>query len=173
VMELLKIYGAKFFTSVRGDTKIKDRHHIVERMKNGTLDIVVSSSVFNEGMDAPNLRTVIDATGQSSWIASIQEPGRGTRPFEGKDTFKMYDFNDVGNKWFEAHTAQRFAAYAAAGFTVPSPNKHATKVLDTVRERSNMFEPTLYAAPKGFDWKALIGFGIIIAGLAAVQMWLR
>lgn len=174
VMELLKVYGAKFYTSVRGDTKLQDRNHIVERMKNGTLDIVVSSSVFNEGMDAPNLRTVIDATGQSSWIASIQEPGRGTRPSTGKDSFKMYDFNDVGNKWLEAHTAQRYAAYCAAGFAVPAPNKHAKKVLDTVSERSNMFEPELYREPpKGWDWRAIVGFGFVVCGLAVLEALLK
>lgn len=169
VMEILRRYGAKSFTFVRGDTSTEERGHVVDRMIKGTLDIIVSSSVFNEGMDAPNLRTVINATGQSSWIAAIQEPGRGTRPASGKNSFKMYDFNDVGNKWFEMHTAQRYAAYRAAGYTVPTPSPLAAKVLDTLTERCSMLEPKAYLPPKHSNLYYLIGFGLLLGLIALLQ----
>ncbi len=166
VVELLKRYGAKSFAFVRGDTDIAERGHVVDRMIRGDLDIVVSSSVFNEGMDAPNLRTVMNATGSSSWIAAIQEPGRGTRPSKGKDSFKMYDFNDSGNKWFEFHTAQRYAAYVAAGYTVPAPSQFALQVLDSISERSSMLEPKAYAAVQSSVWPYVVAAIALLCLLA-------
>ena len=143
---------------VNEHTSIFERQEIVKQMRDSSLKIVISSAVFNEGMDVPNLQTVINATAQMSWVQAIQELGRGTRPFPGKIRFTIIDFNDTNNEWFEEHTAQRYAAYVAAGFKCKAPNWTARKVLATINERATMFD----VVPKRRKHKFVIALGVLM-----------
>lgn len=125
---------------VNEHTSISNRQEIVRGIVSGKVPIVISSQVFSEGMDAPNLRTVINATACASWSQAIQDIGRGTRPHPDKEYFTVYDFNDIGQEWFEDHTAQRYVAYRAAGFNVDAPSRYAKQVYRKEQSRINMFE---------------------------------
>lgn len=126
--------------TVNENTSIADRQAIVDGIKSNKISLVISSQVFSEGMDAPNLRTIINATATSSWSQAIQDIGRGTRPSPGKKYFTVYDFNDIGQEWFEKHTAQRYVAYRAAGLKVHPPNRYAKNVFKQEQDRINIFE---------------------------------
>lgn len=126
--------------TVNENTSLDSRLEIVNGIKAGKIPIVISSQVFSEGMDAPNLRTVVNATACASWSQAIQDIGRGTRPYPGKEYFTVYDFNDIGQEWFEEHTAQRYVAYKVAGFDVDPPNRYARQVYRKEQDRINMFE---------------------------------
>jgi superfamily II DNA or RNA helicase len=96
---------------VDGKTPTKQRQAMVTRLERGDTDILVASVVMNQGIDVPQLRSVVIAAGGSSTIAALQRVGRGMRRVPGKDTVEVWDIKDTGNKWLERHTRERMASY--------------------------------------------------------------
>ena len=111
------------------------REALVRQLVLGQYDVLVTSVVFQEGIDVPELRSVIVGSGGKSIIAALQRIGRGMRVdrnadgsvADGGDTFEVWDIEDIGCgckvhseqgmhngcKWLEAHTKIRTHAYAA------------------------------------------------------------
>lgn len=94
------------------------RASLASQLARGQLDVVVCSVVWQEGVDIPALRTIIQGASGKSVIAAIQKVGRGTRKEGGKEEFRVYDVMDVGNGWLEEHSRQRVKAYRAEGYEV-------------------------------------------------------
>ena len=101
-----------------GRSSVEQRMAHVKRLVAGDLDVLVSTVIFQEGVDIPELQAVIVGTGGASAIASIQRMGRGMRVSAGKTTFEVWDIADVGDRWLEKHSASRRKAYEAEGHTV-------------------------------------------------------
>jgi superfamily II DNA or RNA helicase len=72
----------------------------------GELDVVIASTVWNEGLDIPNLESVVIAGAGKSTIAAIQRSGRGGRTTSSKKTYELWDLWDTGNwmlyRWSQA-----------------------------------------------------------------------
>jgi superfamily II DNA or RNA helicase len=100
---------------VWGDKKTKERQAALDRLERGDLDVVVSSPVFNEGIDVPDLRSVVMAAGGQSVIATLQRIGRGMRKTPTKDVFEVWDFEDLHHRMLENHFNARRAAYKRQG----------------------------------------------------------
>lgn len=96
---------------VDGQTPTKQREAMVQRLERGETDILVASVVMNQGIDVPQLRSIVMAAGGSSTVATLQRVGRGMRRVPGKDTVEIWDVYDEGNKWLERHTRDRIASY--------------------------------------------------------------
>ena len=94
------------------------RKTYVEALQRGDLDVLICTVIFQEGVDIPDLQSVIVATGGASSIAAIQRMGRGMRKAEGKTTFQVWDIMDVGDKWLERHSRERGRAYLDEGHHV-------------------------------------------------------
>ncbi len=109
---------------VWGNHSLSYRKSIIRRLVQGHFDYLVCSAVFQEGIDVPELRSVIVASGGKSVIATLQRLGRGMRVdrkkdgsvAEGGDRFECWDIYDRGNKWLERHSRQRLNAFTAEGF---------------------------------------------------------
>jgi superfamily II DNA or RNA helicase len=99
----------------------------------GRIDALVCSVIFQEGVDVPELRSVVIASAGKSAIAAIQRVGRGMRVSKDKTDFEVYDFSDrgcgcdkvsfqgerhSGCKWFEKHTRERANAYKREGYSI-------------------------------------------------------
>lgn len=104
----------------------------------GRLEVLVCSVVFQEGIDIPELRAAVFASGGKSIIAALQRLGRGMRVERNargevvKGTFEAWDIADngcgctsyakgdphQGCKWLERHTRERLKAYASEGHSV-------------------------------------------------------
>lgn len=122
---------------VWGQQGVEFRKRIVKDLVANRLDVVVCSVVFQEGIDVPELRSVVVASGGKSVIAALQRIGRGMRSAAGKTTFDVYDIADKGCgcreaaramgtpdvgvhggcKWLERHTKARRRAYLVEGHT--------------------------------------------------------
>ncbi len=76
---------------VDGTTATPVRQAMVTRLERGDTDILVASVVMNQGIDIPNLRSIVLAAGGSSTIAALQRVGRGMRRVPGKDHVDIYD----------------------------------------------------------------------------------
>lgn len=90
----------------------------------GRIEVLVCSVVFQEGVDVPSLRSVINGAAGRSVIASIQKAGRGMRVERGRDgsvvksDFWVYDLFDTGDKWLERAARDRRRAYLKEGYEV-------------------------------------------------------
>lgn len=84
--------AARFvFGSSSGD----DRERHIRDLAAGRIDVLVSSVVLAEGVDIPDLRSVVVGSGGKSIIQVLQRLGRGMRVTKDKTTFEVIDFIDV------------------------------------------------------------------------------
>ncbi len=70
------------------------RSSSLEALRNGTLDVLFAVDMFNEGVDLPDVDTVLMLRPTESRIIWLQQFGRGLRRREGK-TLKVIDY--IGN----------------------------------------------------------------------------
>lgn len=103
---------------VWGSDSLSSRQNAVKRLVRRDLDVLVCSVIFNEGVDIPELASVVVAAGGDSVISTLQRIGRGMRKADGKETFEVWDFEDIGNKWLERHSKERKRAYLRERFDV-------------------------------------------------------
>lgn len=112
---------------VFGKDDLADRKGAVKRLVRGDLDVLVCSVVFQEGIDIPQLRSVVIGSGGKSIIAALQRIGRGMRKAAGKEEFEVWDIADegcgcpakgghAGCKWLTKHTSARRNAFLGEGF---------------------------------------------------------
>ncbi len=87
-------------------------------MKSGVLDGIIASTIFDEGIDLPNIQTVILAGGGKSEIKNLQRLGRGLRKTTGKVSLKLVDFIDTGSKTLKKHSEIRKGIWEEQGFVV-------------------------------------------------------
>lgn len=64
----------------------------LERLRRGELDVVFSVHIFNEGVDVPDIDTVLMLRPTESRIVWLQQFGRGLRRAEGKDHLRVIDY---------------------------------------------------------------------------------
>ena len=123
---------------VWGTHSTEQRNRQIRDLTAGRLECLVCSVVFQEGVDIPELRSVVIGSGGKSVIAALQRIGRGMRRADGKTTFEVFDIADrgcgcdeaakqlgtpgrglhSGCKWLERHTKERLRAYMVEGHTV-------------------------------------------------------
>lgn len=113
----LKARGTKC-DFVWGKASLHTRQAIVKRLERGDLDVVVCSVIFQEGVDIPELRSVLIGSAGKSVIAALQRIGRGMRRPDGKTTFEVWDIADEGNGWLRRHAQARRHAYQREGYSV-------------------------------------------------------
>ncbi len=114
---------------VYGAHSVDIQKSLIRRLVRGEFDVLVCSVVLQEGVDIPELRTVIVGSGGKSTIATLQRLGRGMRVERDasgavvKDVFTVIDVDDRGNEWLEKHARARIKAYMGEGFeTVVAPS---------------------------------------------------
>jgi superfamily II DNA or RNA helicase/diadenosine tetraphosphate (Ap4A) HIT family hydrolase/HKD family nuclease len=67
----------------------------VERLRTGELQIICTVDVFNEGLDVPEVDTVLMLRPTESPVVFLQQLGRGLRRSHGKNALTVIDF--IGN----------------------------------------------------------------------------
>lgn len=104
----------------------------LKQLGSGVIKTIISTPIFRQGVDIPEIKTVINAAGGKAAIDVIQKIGRGSRRFQKdgstKDEFHAYDIKDTdcgchgevhrSCKWILRHSKDRAAAYARYGYTV-------------------------------------------------------
>ena len=83
---------------VSSKTDLNERMEKIEALKNGKLQVLISTSLADEGLDIPNLQLVVLLTQGKSRIKLVQRIGRVMRPSQNKqkgyilDIVYPYDF---------------------------------------------------------------------------------
>jgi superfamily II DNA or RNA helicase len=99
-----------------GADSTAERLAAVRRLERGDTEITVCSTVFQEGVDIPSLRSIVVGSGGASVIAALQRVGRGTRATQEKHSFEVWDVKDEGDKWLTRHARDRHRAYVSEGY---------------------------------------------------------
>ena len=135
----------------------------LEKLGRGEIDIIFSVDMFNEGVDVPNIGTVIMLRPTESAIIWLQQLGRGLRKVEGK-TLQVIDY--IGNHRIFL-TKLRALLSAGPGDrslsvkldqvlngTLPLPaNCHVTYDLKTIEILRELLQPKPYTADLEAQYK--------------------
>lgn len=103
---------------VHGAHWTEARRAEIRRLVQGKQDVLICSGVFQEGIDIPELASVVVAGGKASVVATLQRIGRGMRTSAGKSTFEVWDVLDRGQRWLERHATERRETYEREGHAV-------------------------------------------------------
>jgi superfamily II DNA or RNA helicase len=95
---------------IYGADKTKVREQALQGFRDNLCDVLVSSVILDEGIDLPNIRTLILAGGGKAPHRIIQRVGRGQRRTELKQRLLVFDFFDRG-KYTGRHAKQRLKTY--------------------------------------------------------------
>ncbi len=114
-----------------GDAPKEQRKRKIKTLVQGKLDVLVCSVIFQEGIDIPELASVVNGGGKASTVGVLQRMGRGMRIHASKNGFECWDVLDRSQKWLQKHAAARLAAYRKENHTVvlgwpPDPPKQLT-----------------------------------------------
>jgi len=94
---------------ISGKDSEKVRKAAVDRMVK-TKGLLLATGIFDEGVDIPEIQTLIKAAGYKSEGRNIQQLGRGLRKSEGKTDLNVIDFLDR-TAMLAKHSADRRKSY--------------------------------------------------------------
>lgn len=77
------------------------RSSAISKLKKGTINAIFTVDLFNEGVDIPEVDTILFLRPTESAILFTQQLGRGLRLFEGKECLTVLDFIGYSNKKFK------------------------------------------------------------------------
>lgn len=97
---------------VVGETDSAERTKSVSKLKSGETNALVSVDVFNEGVDIPELDTVVMLRPTESSVVFLQQLGRGLRKHPGKSSVTVLDF--IGLHRREFRMDRRFESLTGA-----------------------------------------------------------
>jgi superfamily II DNA or RNA helicase len=114
---LLKdVEGVELLT---GATSYEYRDQVLKKLDTGEVKAIIATQIFDEGVDAPNVRVLIFACAGRSWRELLQRLGRGMRrKSEGENKIIVYDFADKGDAFLEEHSTHRLKLFKKEGFDV-------------------------------------------------------
>lgn len=94
--------------AVTGDTPGPDRESAIQRLELGELQVLFTVDLFNEGVDIPQVDTVLFLRPTESATVFLQQMGRGLRLHRDKPCLTVLDF--IGNARKEFRFDRRFRA---------------------------------------------------------------
>ena len=78
--------------AIHSGTPSEERRIALSQLKNGELNCLFTVDLFNEGVDIPDIDTVLFLRPTESLTVFVQQLGRGLRLSEGKDALTVLDF---------------------------------------------------------------------------------
>ena len=97
--------------------KVKDRYEILDRYKEGDIDILIASYLIKLGQNMPKIRVIINMAGGDSHINAIQIIGRLIRKHDSKKKVIYDDFYDEG-AYLKRHSKHRIMYYKKEKYPV-------------------------------------------------------
>ncbi|MFJ8074725.1 DUF3427 domain-containing protein [Streptomyces sp. NPDC096176] len=94
--------------ALSGETLREERKAALDALRAGKLQVIFSVDLFNEGLDVPDVDTLLLLRPTSSATVFLQQLGRGLRRSEGKAVLTVLDF--IGQHRKEFRFEQQFRA---------------------------------------------------------------
>ena len=104
-----------------GADSTKRRQEVLDNLSSGQTDVLVCTTIFDEGIDFPALKSIIMCGGGKSVIKVMQRLGRGLRKHESKKGLIVVDFYDESSATLKRHSKARIEVYKEEGFKVIGP----------------------------------------------------
>ena len=101
-----------------GSCSTTERNQMIADLVQGNIEAIVCTTIFNAGVDIPQLQSLVMAGGGKSKVAQLQKLGRGLRRSIGKPKVVVTDFWDSSTKTLERHSKERKKTWEAEGFNV-------------------------------------------------------
>jgi len=98
---------AVFLWSATAKTELLET---IKEFKEGKTPVIISSPIFDEGIDIPEIDTIVMAGGGESVIKTLQRIGRGVRKAPHKANLLVVDFMDLHHPTLENHSRKRLRA---------------------------------------------------------------
>jgi len=109
--------------SLNGMNSTADRMKAIRQMRDGDLDVMIASRIFDQGIDIPELDALILAGSGKSTARALQRIGRVIRRNEGKINAAVVDFYD-NCKYLREHSQARYRIYSSEpGFKIKRNEK--------------------------------------------------
>lgn len=86
--------------AVFSETSTDARHEAIARLRGGRLRVLFAVDLFNEGVDIPEVDTLLLLRPTESALVFIQQLGRGLRRHESKDCVTVLDFIGQSHRSF-------------------------------------------------------------------------
>lgn len=99
-----------------GEDDIDVREDVKRALREGEIDVMVASTILDEGIDEPCISGIVLAGGGKSKISLFQRVGRSVRKKTGEEleklgnTARIIDYIDTGSQHLKKHSALRFKA---------------------------------------------------------------
>lgn len=95
-MNLARLFGPTGSYVISDPEKMsrERRTETVDRFRRGEFAVLVNVGIFKEGVDVPDIRTVVLARPTTSPGLFVQMVGRGSRVIQGKQFFYLVDIHD-------------------------------------------------------------------------------
>jgi superfamily II DNA or RNA helicase len=106
---------------LQGSSSQEERADVVADLISKKLDTIICTTIFDEGIDIPELKAIILAGAGKSAIKQIQRIGRLLRKSKGKQGVTVIDFFDRSNKVLVKHSKERIKICKEQGFEVNIP----------------------------------------------------
>jgi superfamily II DNA or RNA helicase/HKD family nuclease len=147
--------------SITGETNAAEREHALLRLQAGEVQVLFTVDLFNEGVDVPEIDTVLFLRPTESATVFLQQLGRGLRKARDKACLTALDF--VGNQHRQFRFDLRFRAltgrsrrqlerdieqrfpYLPAGCHIALDRQVEQVVLDSVRRQLRITTRSLVA----------------------------
>jgi len=102
---------------LEGKDSLLCREDTLEQFKNEEASVIIGTTIFQTGIDIPELTHLVNARGLKSEIATIQALGRALRVHESKQQVFIYDFKDKV-PYLQKHANLRIKSYKKLGLEV-------------------------------------------------------
>jgi superfamily II DNA or RNA helicase len=109
------IPGSVYITGYNSQDR---REKVKQDFIDGKIDCLVSSNIFDTGVNLPNMTTLILAWAGKSPHGLIQKIGRAVRSCKGKTGVDIFCFGEMGNKYLDKHTKIRIGKLVDDGYDV-------------------------------------------------------
>lgn len=86
--------------AISTETSAEDRKRSLEQLRSREVNVIFAVDLFNEGIDVPEIDTVLFLRPTESATVFLQQLGRGLRHHEGKACLTVLDFIGIQNRNF-------------------------------------------------------------------------
>jgi len=101
-----------------GPTSMYDREDAKREIKNGSVKVILATTIFDEGEDVPAVEGLVLAEGVKVSVNALQRVGRGMRRKKGSNDVWVVDFCPTCHPRLSEHALQRVLAYEGEGYPV-------------------------------------------------------
>ena len=84
--------------ALTGDSSDEERNTVKQRLVSGEIRFIFVVDIYNEGVDIPEVNTVLFLRPTESLTVFLQQLGRGLRLAENKECLTVLDFIGQANK---------------------------------------------------------------------------